>query len=165
MTTIPTTIPDGLTTEDTGYPHPVYGLDCTPDYIAGVMRRMAQRRGIARDTAYLSRRAVPATTAPIRATKTPTRTPKSCVECGESFVPTNSQQRYCTPLCQQRAARKRNPPKPRAPRRRGTVTAICVQCGGEFEATNRGKATRITCSNECRAMRQAETMRKWRAAL
>jgi hypothetical protein len=69
---------------------------------------------------------------------------KTCECCGQEFTPyrTQSKQRFCSRLCQNRVRRRRDRAKKRPP-----MPEACIVCGGELPKVR--KVTRRVCSKVC----------------
>lgn len=83
---------------------------------------------------------------------------RPCEWCGEVMdLPLRSARRFCSSSCQCRAARRRNPPKPRAkPKSEYVVnTGQCTECGAETKSKPGAGRAPLTCSDECRRHRKA----------
>lgn len=71
---------------------------------------------------------------------------KRCIGCGAYFIPESSRQRYCNPLCRERAkAKKAASEKSRRPER-PVYEKVCKQCGKKFKTRT---LSRVFCSENC----------------
>lgn len=83
---------------------------------------------------------------------------RPCEWCGATMdLPLRSTRRFCSGACQNRAARRRNPPKPRVkPQSEYVVnTGQCTECGAETRSKPGAGRAPLTCSDECRRHRKA----------